>query len=231
MKRVIWFCLFLLFGVPASGQHRGGFGAGHGRGGVISSGLGHGRFRSGVVVGGFGFPSQGFINLGIPLVGPIPPLGVDSSLFGFDRRFDFRHHFFPSSGFFPYALPLFAGGYDYGNPSGPNIIIVQQPAPQMMVQQAPREVVRPEIHDYKGLPPAAAAAPATATGEEAAFVIALNDGSRHSASAVWVQNGAPHYIDTEDRHHQVPLKSVDRESTRKLNRERKLDFWLPAAQK
>ncbi len=100
----------------------------------------------------------------------------------------------------------------------------------MIVQQAPHEVVRPEIHNYKESPLAATAAPPTANTEEATFVIALNDGSRPSASAVWVQNSTLHYIDTEDRQHQVPLKSVDRESTRKLNRERKLDFWLPAAQ-
>ncbi len=230
MKRVIWLCLVSLFAVPALGQHRGSFGGGVGRGGVVSGGFGHGSIRGGVVVGGFGFPLQGFINLGIPPVGPIPPLGGDSSFFGFDRRFGFRHHFFPSSGFFPYALPLFAGGSDYGYPSSPNIIIVQQPAPQMIVQQTPRDVVRPEIHDYKESPPAAAAAPPTARGEEAAFVIALNDRSYHSANAVWVQNNVLHYIDREDRHHQVPLQSVDRESTRKLNRERKLDFWLPAAQ-
>ncbi len=229
MKRVIWLCLVPFFGVLAFGQHRGGFGGGVGRGGVVSGGFGHGSFRGGVVVGGFGFPSQGFINLGIPPVGPIPPLGVDSSFFGFDRRFGFRRHFFPSSGFFPYALPLFAVAPDYAYPSSPNIIILQQPAPQMIVQQTPREVVPPEIHDYKESP-AAAAAPPTARGEEAAFVIALNDGSHHSANAVWVQNNVLHYIDREDRHHQVPLQSVDRESTRKLNRERKLDFWLPAAQ-
>ena len=123
MSRVIWLCLFLLFVVPASGQHRGGFGAGlgrgragagFGRGGFITGGLARGRSQVVVLVGGFGFPSQGFTNLGIPPVGPIPPLGLNSSFFGFDRRFGFRHHFFPSSGFFPYALPLFTGGYDYG---------------------------------------------------------------------------------------------------------------------
>ena len=230
MNRVNWLCLFLLFVGPASGQHRGGFGAGPGRGGVVSGTFGHGRFRSGVVVGGFGFPSQGFINLGIPPVGPIPPLGVNASFFGFDRRSGFRQHFFPSSGFFPYAYPLFGGGYDYGYPPEPNVIVIQQPAPQVIVQQVPREVVRPEIHDYKEPPPAVAAAPPGANTEGATFMIALNDGSRKSANAVWVQNGALHYVDTEDRHHQVPLQSVDRQSTRKLNRERKLDFWLPAAQ-
>ncbi len=199
MNRVIWLCLFLLFVVPASGQHRGGFGAGLGRGGVVSGGFGRGRFRGGVVIGRF-------------------------NRSGFSRRFS---RFW---GLYPDAYPLFDGGYDYGYPSSPNIIIVQQPAPQMIVQQAPHEVVRPEIHNYKESPLAATAAPPTANTEEATFVIALNDGSRPSASAVWVQNSTLHYIDTEDRQHQVPLKSVDRESTRKLNRERKLDFWLPAAQ-
>jgi len=53
MNRVIWFCLFLLFVVPASGQHRGGFAAGLGRGGVVSGGFGRGRFRGGVVIGRF----------------------------------------------------------------------------------------------------------------------------------------------------------------------------------
>jgi hypothetical protein len=124
---------------------------------------------------------------------------------------------------------LFAGGYEYGYPSVPNIIIIQQPAPQVITQQAPREVVRPEIRDYKE-PAAAAAAPPTVQAEGATFVIALDNGSRHSANAVWVQNSVLHYIDSEDRHHQVPLKAVDRELTRKLNRDRKLDLWLPAAQ-
>ena len=90
--------------------------------------------------------------------------------------------------------------------------------------------MRPEIRDYKEPGPATAATPPTAEAEGATFVIALDNGSHHSANAVWVQNGVLHYIDSEDRHHQVPLKAVDRELTRKLNRDRKLNLWLPAAQ-
>ena len=205
MKRVIWLCLFSLFVVPAAGQHRGGGGAGFGRGGFGPRGfgpgsLGHGRFRVGVVIGGF------------------------------NHRFGFRSRFFPSSAFSPFGFPIYGGGYDYGYRSAPNIIVIQQPAPQVIVQQAPREVVQPEIHNYKESPPAAAAAPPTATGEEATFVIALNDGSRVSAAAVWVVDSMVHYVDTDDRHHQVPLKSIDRDSTRMLNRERELDLRLPAPQ-
>jgi len=100
----------------------------------------------------------------------------------------------------------------------------------VIVQQTAREAVRPEIHDYKESLPAATGPPPTAHAEEASFVIALSDGSHHSAIAVWVQNDVLHYIDSEGKHHQVPLQSIDRQSTRQLNRERKLDFWLPAAQ-
>lgn len=230
MKRFVWLWLFSLFAAPVFGQHRGGVGTGLGRRGFNSGGLAPGRSRGVVVVGGFGFPSQGFINLGIPPVGPSPPLGGNAAFFGFDRRFGFPHHVVQSSGFFPDALPLFAGSYDNGYPSAPNIIIIQQPAPQVITQQAPREVVRPEIREYKEPAPAAAVAHPPAQAEGATFVIALDNGSRHSAYAVWVQNGVLHYIDSEDRHHQVPLKKVDRELTRKLNRDRKLDLWLPAAQ-
>ena len=232
MKRVIWLCLFSLFAVPALTQQRGGFGAGLGRGGTVAGGFGHGRFRGGGLIGGFGFPSQGFVNLGIPPVGPIPPLGMNAPFFGFDHRFGFHHRLFSSSGFFPYAFPLFAGSYDYGYAGyapEPSIIIVQQPSPQVIVQQAPPAPVRSEIHDYKE-PAPLPTTPPIAKGEEVTFLIALNDGSVHAASAVWVQDKVLHYIDSDDRHHEVPLQSVDRALTRRLNRERKLDLWLPAAQ-
>jgi hypothetical protein len=195
MNRVIWLCLLLLFGVPASGQHRGGFGAGPGRGGIVSGGLGHGRFRGGVVT----------------------------------DRFGFRPHFLSSSGFFPYALPLFTDGYDSGYSAEPNVIIVQPPAPQVIVQQPPREV-RSEIRDYTSPAPGPTAAAPVAPAEAATFVIALNDGSVRAASAVWVQDSVLHYVDNDDIHRQVPMKSVNRESTRKLNHERKLELWLPAAE-
>lgn len=103
-------------------------------------------------------------------------------------------------------------------------MLVQPPPPQVIVQ-APAREVRSEIRDYTALAPAAAPEP----GEAASFVIALADGSLHSANAVWVQDSVLHYVDGEDNHHEVPLGSVDRQSTRKLNRERKLELWLPAA--
>ena len=137
-----------------------------------------------------------------------------------------RHSGFGSPGFYPYGFTAGydSGGYDYE----PEVMPVQPPAPQVIFQAPPREV-RSEIHEYSAPAMGAAAAPSTESGEATSFVIALADGSLHSANAVWVQNGVLHYVDGEDNHHEVPLSSVDRRSTRTLNRERKLDLWLPAA--
>jgi hypothetical protein len=66
-------------------------------------------------------------------------------------------------------------------------------------------------------------------GQKAAFVIALANGSRYSANAVWVQNGFLYYVDQEDQDHRVPLSSVDCQLTRQVNRENNLVFWLPDA--
>ena len=204
MKNLIWLCLLSLCVVPTAGQHRGsvghgGAGSGFGRGGFGwgfgSRSFGHQRFRSTIVAGRF------------------------------NRRFGFNR-FSPFGGFFdPYDYPLFAGGYDYGYQSSPSIVIVQQPTPQMIVQQAPHEVVQTVIHDYKEVAPAS---PPTTEAEESTFVIALSDGTRLAASAVWVQSSTVHYIDMDDLHHEVPLIAVDRQSTRKLNQERNLVLRLPA---
>jgi hypothetical protein len=176
-----------------------------------------------VVIGGF--PSQAFANVGLPPVGPIPPLGSNASFATFDQRLGFSRQAFQSTGFEPNTFPLLAGGYDYEHAPAPNIVVVQQPMPQMFVQPAPREIVRSEIHDYKGqvwpIPPAV-------KGEPILLAVVLKDGTVRSAIAVWVQDNVLHYIDIEDRHYQVPMESIDRPSTRKLNRERNLDLWLPA---
>jgi hypothetical protein len=187
------------------------------RGGVVQGGL-----RSGnrvVVIGGFGFPSQNFASFGIPPVGPIPTLGGRAPFFAFDNRFGFGRRFFPSSAFFPSAFPLFLGGDDSGYPPASNIIIMEQPPP---VQQAPCETVRSEIHEYN--PTAAEPVPGE---EQPAFAIVLRDGSVHSAVAVSVQDEVLNYVDPDGEHRRVPLDTVDRQATRRVNRERKLELHVP----
>jgi hypothetical protein len=143
-------------------------------------------------------------------------------LFGFDNQFGFGRRFFPSSAFFPFAYPLFLGGDDSAYPPAPNIIIMEQPLPQTIVQQVPRETVRAEIHEYQ--PTAAEPIPGE---EQPAFAIVLKDGSVQSAVAVSVQDDVLQYVDPDGEHRRVPLDTVDRQATRRVNRERKLELHLP----
>jgi hypothetical protein len=235
MQYVIWLSLFGLFSTQALAQRAGGFGGfghgGFGRGGVnvggSHTGFPRGSFRGGSFGrSGFGFPSQGFGNFGLPPVGPIPPLGVSAfgNQFGFDNQFGFGPRFFSSSAFFPFAYPLFLGGDEAVYPPAPNTIIVEPPPPPpVIVQQMPRETVRAAIHEYQ---PTATAEPVPGQ-EQPAFAIVLNDGSVQSAVAVSVQDDVLQYVDPDGEHRRVPLETVDRQATRRVNREQKLELRLP----
>src|SRR5262249_34237194 len=206
MKKLLWLGLFSLLSGNAFAQHRGGFGGSFGRGGIGHGGVapgGSGRAGFGPHANwrvgfrhGFGFPPQGFGSFGIPPLGPIPPLGINAPFSPFDHRFHFAHGLFGSSVFFSSGFPVVAGGFDYGYPATPNVIIVQQPVPQTILEEKPREV-RPEIREYKegGLPP-----PALSRGEQPAFVIVLKNGTTHLAVVMWVQENLVHYHDPEGRH-------------------------------
>lgn len=239
MKKFMWLGLVLLVATNASAQRGGGFGGGMGRGGFGRGGFaggGFGRgvfagrgfgsegFRARVIVFGSGFP-QDFVNFGLPPLAPIPPLGANAFPF-FNRGFGYPAQYFPSSGFYGSGFPWYDTGYDYGymQAPAPSIIIVQQPTPPVVVQEKPSEA-QPEIHEYKQTTPA----PAPSETELQGFAIVLKDGSSESAMAVWVQDNVVRYVDRAGRHRQAPLDQVDREATRKLNRERKLDLWLPPA--
>jgi hypothetical protein len=128
---------------------------------------------------------------------------------------------------FPSAFPVFLGDYGYsysGYAPAPNVVVVQQPPLYVLAPQAPSEPPKPEIHEYRQ--PAAAEPP---VDEQTAFAIVLKDGSVHYAVAVTVQASALHYVEPDGGHRLVSLDVVDREATRRLNRERKLQLQLPPA--
>jgi len=115
-------------------------------------------------------------------------------------------------------------GIDSGYPPQPNVIVVQQPPPpQMRIQQPPREV-QATVQDY--MPPAPRTT-APSDGEPPIFGIVMKDGSTRSAIAVVINDGVLKYTDSDERNHQVSLDEVDRDATRKLNRERNLSIWIP----
>jgi hypothetical protein len=131
-------------------------------------------------------------------------------------------HAMPPHRAFLNTFPWFPGdsGYDAYAPA-PGVVMVQQPSLYVVVSAAPNEPPKPEIHEYSH--------PSTAGGEQA-FAIVLKDGSVHSAVAVTVQENGLYYVEPDGRHRLVRLDALDREATARLNRERKLQLQLPAAQ-
>ena len=172
-------------------------------------GFGH-RFGPASVVT---FPSlQVPTNNGIPPLSAIPPLGVNMLGTSFSTG---GFSFF--SPFFGYPLVPVIDGYGYGG--GSNIIVLQ---PIQMPYAQPRkpEVAHASSHDYPQ-PAESANAPA------AQFTLAMTDGSNRSAILVWVEEGKLRYIDPTGRTVEVPLRSLDRATTERLNREKNLELHLP----
>jgi len=175
-----------------------------------------------------GSAQQTSFNFGIPPIGAISTLGVNQlgvdvitpGMPGLSRRHGFAN--FGNAGFFggyP-LLPVIADGYGYGNGSAPSIIMLQ---PIQMPVQPPRppEIAHATVHEYHPAETATA-------GQQPVFTLAMNDGSRHSAILVWVQNGAIHYIDPAGKTEHAPLSTLDRATTERLNQEKNLELHLPA---
>lgn len=132
------------------------------------------------------------------------------------------------------GFPIGPGyGYDYGfdgygyaapdvepPPDTPavNNVVVLPPA----IPPPPPKPIHSFIQNLKGNSEQAA-------GDQspAFFVIVLKNGSRLTASAVWVQDNQAHYVDGDGQGHRVPLADVDRTATRELNQTHNLNLRLP----
>lgn len=103
----------------------------------------------------------------------------------------------------------------------PSTVVVVQQAPPVPPKPPRVEPARSVIHEYK--PPE----PRPPEEKEAAFVIALTDGSVEPALAVWVQAGSLHWMDASYRGRSAPFERIDRDRTLRLNQERGLRLPLP----
>ena len=126
-------------------------------------------------------------------------------------------------------------GYDYGfdgcgyaapYPNAPRVVVlVQQPvvpaAPP--APPAPPEPIHSSIQNVKGYPKQN-----PSSAPVAFFMIILKNGSRLTASAVWVQGNDARYMDGDGQVHRVPLADVDRTATRELNQTNHLNLRLPS---
>ena len=127
---------------------------------------------------------------------------------------------FPAGASYGYGF----GGYGYAMPypDAPpavnSVLLVQQPP----VPAAPPEPIHSSIQNLKNDPEQGAS-----DAPPAYFAIVLKNGSRLSASAVWVQGNEAHYVDGDGQGHRVPLADVDRTATRELNQAHHLNLRLP----
>lgn len=137
----------------------------------------------------------------------------------------------PHRGWFPagagYGYGYGFGGYGYAIPdeeAAPvapivnSVVLVPQPA----VPAAPPEPIHSSIQNLKS-----DAEESAGNAPPAFFVIVLKNGSRLTASAVWVQGNQAHYVDGDGDGRRVPLANVDRTATRELNQASHLNLRLP----
>jgi hypothetical protein len=225
MKKLIGLGLFLALATHSFAQrHQPGFGF---RG--LGTPPAHGflnRFPGMVPRFEFsGTAQQTSFNFGIPPIGAISALGVNQlgvdvitpGIPGMNRG----HRFGDFGGFgflggYP-LLPVITDGY--GSGGAPSIIMLQ-PIQMPMAPPRPPEIAHAAVHEYHPAEPAT-------NGQQPVFTLAMNDGSRHAAILVWVQNGSIHYIDPTGKTEHAPLSSLDRATTDRLNQEKNLELHLP----
>jgi hypothetical protein len=155
----------------------------------------------------------------------------------------------------PYGVPIYYGGYGFGyggygyeQPPAPTTTVVQSP-PVVINQYYSPEVVRPVMREYTDLPEAARAAPEErervtqmppparppapaapraqpAEDKPTITLLAFTDSSIVAVLGYWIEGESLQYITSSYAKKSAPLKSLDRDLSLQLNRERNVEFAL-----
>jgi hypothetical protein len=124
----------------------------------------------------------------------------------------------------------YGGGYNAGYDSG-----APGQAPVVIINQSFRpDGVNPVLRDYsntplpppdgpQGMPPGM-----MRDDEPTVYLIAMKDHTIFPAVAYWVEGDTLNYITTEGSQNRASLALVDRDFSAQLNRERHVEFKLPA---
>jgi hypothetical protein len=240
MKILLPIGLCCLLAGGAMAQRRGGGGGGAARGGgggaighssVVSGGIGHigsygGAGRVGGVVSGGGYGGSGGYRIGrYPFnYGYRGSYGYGGAYWRYGLNFGYYSYpYYGDYGYSPYS-----SSYGYGNDYPayqPNVTMVypeQQSAP--MPVYVPNPVVR--RYDEYGQ---AVAPPDSAGSDDSSplYLIAFKDHVILPAVSYSVTGTTLEYVNLDHATKQVPLDTVDRDLSRKLNRERRVAFNLP----
>jgi hypothetical protein len=140
--------------------------------------------------------------------------------------------------------PVFYGGgyYDYEAPAAPysqaqyqyqGYDQMSQPPVVIINQYFRPDTANPVVRDYSNvaLPqagPEPEASQATAVEPQVMFLIALKDHTIFPTIAYWVEGDTLNYITVQGTKNSVSLDLVDREFSKQINKERKVEFGLPS---
>jgi hypothetical protein len=142
--------------------------------------------------------------------------------------------------------PVFYGGnyYDYDAPAAPVAGYSQyqstgydqmtQPPVVIINQYFRPDTANPVLRDYSNVPlpePAAQTnagdAAVNTSDQQVMFLIAMKDHTIFPAVAYWVEGDTLNYITVQGVKNSASLDLVDREFSKQINKERKVDFGLP----
>jgi len=196
------------------GYYRGGFRGGYGG---YHHGYGRNRFFFGASFG-YAYPYYGYYGGGYPY-------------YGYPYSY-YDYYGYPSS-YYDYGYAPAPSYYDYGNSSA---AYSSSPAPPVVIYNANTDPAPPPVRIYE--PPVrsrsdvrddAETAPPQRAGRPIYLIAFKNQDNIRAAEAYWVTGATLHYVTLQHEQKQAPLDLVDRALTNRLNRERHVDFGLPAA--
>jgi len=123
----------------------------------------------------------------------------------------------------------------YGNGSGNGYDQTTQPPVVIINQYFKPDIANPVMHDYSNAPlPGPGAQQSTSDQTSAAgdrqvmFLIAMKDHTIFPAVAYWVEGDTLNYITVQGAKNSVSLDLVDRDFSRQINQERRVEFGLPS---
>lgn len=177
-------------------------------------------------------PGHGPVSGGtrFPAVRPIPPIAQPAPPHqgtGGHRRLEGHSRITPSGMFWDSPYNSFFGQPWYWDGLQNSPVVVIAPAAETAVAAPPPPPppppmpVRSVMREYDW--------PETPQQPDGAFSLATKDGAVRQGLAVWVTEGSIHYVSPEGAQGSIPLASIDRETTGRLNAERRLTLSLPVS--
>ncbi len=224
MRVLLQIGLCCLLAGSAMAQRGGGARAGGGFHGGGVGGFHGGGFAGGGFRGGGGFVG-GFRGYSSPYLYSYPWYGSSYYYPGY-------YGYSPYISTYPYISNYPYPAYDYNVSPNVTVIYAQPPAPGPAPAADPvpapvyTNVAPSSGHTYDQY--GQEAKPRESSEAAPIYLVAMKDHTIYAAAAYWVDGKTLHYVTLQHQEKQAPLDQVDRSFSQQLNRERGVEFHLPA---